>query len=361
MDFKSLIETKKREYQANKNDKRDNELIEKYGVIFRRSNLDNLSEEDFKTFLSFNVNNHWTNLERHKNQIIKNGDVEDLNKLRAALKILVDESKSIKNRLDILVPKNKPKLIKFLGRATLTAILTIVFPTKYCIYNNTTEEALRKLGLFPKSENRSFSDIYIKVNELSLKIAKKYNLSLLMLDSLFWDIVKNVSVNTVQSSIQSILLDKNTQILNKNGQKIINFLKREMEIFSTIEKFIDPEIKYETESGRFEDKTEEVGDVKEIEITQPTFRQYARITFKRSDKSFFPGYKVEFTLITDVGALKCKVSSGSEGTEIGDLEVGKYIIGDIGKFYDAHPELKVGDFLVFSKLDDLIYEVKIKK
>lgn len=356
--MKSLIETKKREYQANKNDKRDNELIEKYGVIFRMSNLDNLSEEDFKTFLSINVNNHWTNLERHKNQIIKNGDVEDLNKLRAALKILVDESESIKNRLDILVPKNKPNFIKFLGRAILTAILTTVFPTKYCNYNSTTEEALKKLGLFPKSKNGSFSDIYLKVNELSLKIAKKYNLSLLMLDSLFWDITKNVSVNTVQSSI---LLDKNTQILNKNGQEIINFLKREMNFFSTIEKLITPEIKYETEPGGFEDKTEEVREVKEIEITQPTFRQYARITFKRSDRSFFPEYKVEFTLKTDVGALKCNVSSGSEGTEIGDLEVGKYITGNIGKFYDAHPELKVGDFLVFNKLDDLIYEVKIKK
>jgi len=359
--LKSLIETKKREYQANKNDKRDNDLIEKYGAIFRMSNLDNLSEEDFKTFLNFKFNNHWTNLERHKNQIIKNNDIEDLNKLRTSLKILVDETKPIKNRLDILIPKNKPKFIKFLGRAILTAILTIVFPTKYCIYNSTTEEALKKLGLFPKSKNRSFSDIYLKVNELSLKIAKKYNLSLLMLDSLFWDIVKNVSVNTVRSSIQSILLDKNTKILNKNGQKIINFLKREMNFFSTIEKLIDPEIKYETEPGRFEDKTEEVREIKEIEITQPTFRQYARITFKRSDRSFFPGYKVEFTLKTDIGALKCKVSSGSEGTEIGDSVVGQYITGDIGKFYDAHPELNIGDFLVFTKLNDLIYEVEIKK
>lgn len=80
-----------------------------------------------------------------------------------------------------------------------------------------------------------------------------------------------------------------------------------------------------------------------------------------SERSFFPGYKVEFTLITDVGDLKCNVSSGTEGTEIGDLEAGNYITGDIGKFYDAHPELKAGDFLVFSKLDDLIYEVGIKK
>jgi len=359
--LQSLIETKKREYQANKSDKKDNELIEKFGVIFSMSNLDNLSEEDFKIFLSFNINNHWTNLERHKNQIIKNGDVEDLKKLKTALKILVDESKSIKNRIDILLPTNKPKFIKFLGRAILTAILTIVFPTKYCIYNSTTEKALKKLGLFPESKNESFSDIYLKVNELSLKIAKKYNMSLLMLDTLFWDIVENNSSNPIQISVQSILLDKNIQILNKNGQYIINFLKREMNFFSTIEKLIDLENKYETEPGSSEDKNEEVREVKEIEITQPSFRQYARIPFKRGDRSFFPGYKVEFTLKTDVGDLKCKVSSGREDTEVGDSELGKNITGDIGKFYDAHPELKVGDFLVFRKLDELIYEVKIKE
>jgi len=288
--LKNLIETKKREYLADKKDKKDNDLIEKYGAIFSMLNLDNLSEEDFKTFLNFKTNNHWTNLERQKNLIIKNGNIEDLNKLRSGLKILVDETLPIKNRLDILIPNNKPNFIRYLGRAILTAILTVVFPTKYCNYNNTTEVALKKLGLFPKSEYKSFSDIYVKVNDISLKIAKQYDLSLLMLDSLLWVIVTDVSIKTVQESIQSILLDKNTLILNENGQNIINFLRRKMNCFSPIEKLINPEIEYIDKTEKLEEKTEDIGDIREIEITQPTFRQYARITFRRSDRSFFPGY-----------------------------------------------------------------------
>jgi hypothetical protein len=70
----------------------EKEVIQKLGSIFRYDNIDNISAEEFRSFLDFKYNRHWT---LHR---LKTGITKDMPKLRAALKILLNESTLINYR-----------------------------------------------------------------------------------------------------------------------------------------------------------------------------------------------------------------------------------------------------------------------
>jgi H2-forming N5,N10-methylenetetrahydromethanopterin dehydrogenase-like enzyme len=71
------------------------EVLAKYRPIFSMDNLNNLTADDFKGFLLFKNNQHWDSLHRQGGWM-----TEDMNKLRSALKILMDEPKPIEKRLN---------------------------------------------------------------------------------------------------------------------------------------------------------------------------------------------------------------------------------------------------------------------
>lgn len=104
----------------------------------------------------------------------------------------------------------------------------------------------------------------------------------------------------------------------------------------------------------------EPGAVVRIEITQPTFREYPRIPFLARDRSAFPGYKVPFILETDDDQFVVHVTSETEDSVEGDPVAGKYICnplrdglarGTLAGWYRRHPELQVGDTLIFEVLE----------
>ncbi|GAI93974.1 unnamed protein product, partial [marine sediment metagenome] len=110
-------------------------------------------------------------------------------KLRRALKVLLNESKPLKERLDFLFPKNRPNYIKGLGKAVVTPILMVVYPTKYGVYNSKTERGLKKVKLHPQfGTGASFSDKYIKINKILNDLATDSNMSLFELDVVWWKI-----------------------------------------------------------------------------------------------------------------------------------------------------------------------------
>ena len=88
--------------------------------MFHPGNLNAFTKDDFKSFLLIKNNEHWEGIHRQGNMI-----TQDMDKLRNALKILLDETKPLKKRLDFLFPKNKPNYIKGLGRTIVTPILRI--------------------------------------------------------------------------------------------------------------------------------------------------------------------------------------------------------------------------------------------
>jgi len=93
------------------------------------------------------------------------------------------------------------------------------------------------------------------------------------------------------------------------------------------------------------DLTRPVGhrSVVEIELKSLyTPRRWALIPIHKDKRSFFPGYKVPFQLVTDIGDVTTRVTSAPKGTPVGDPNGGAYIQGRLRKWYDNHPELKDG-------------------
>lgn len=182
MELEEAIHTVKQRYKTDiERITAEKEVIKKFGSIFDPANLDSLIVEDFKSFLLYKNNRHWDGIHRQGNMI-----TSDMGKLKYALKILLDETKPIKERIDKLMPKNKPPLIRGLGRAVLTPILLVVHPDKYAVFNSITEDGMKELGIFPNSRNESFAEKYTEINEIITNLAKQNGLSLWQIDEVWW-------------------------------------------------------------------------------------------------------------------------------------------------------------------------------
>ena len=157
------------------------EVISRYQPIFSHERISGISEEDFRSFLMYSNNRHWRGLQRLGGYIS-----EDMDLLRQALTILVDEDKPLQERLDQLLPSSGA-MVPRLGRAIITAILLVVYPDKYGVWNNISEGGLRSIGIFPKFERgSSFGERYIEVNDILVTLAEELQTDLWTLDAVWW-------------------------------------------------------------------------------------------------------------------------------------------------------------------------------
>jgi hypothetical protein len=100
----------------------------------------------------------------------------------------------------------------------------------------------------------------------------------------------------------------------------------------------EPLIKVEkTELGEVK-----IGDILEIEIKTLAPRKYGVFYLPKNRRRFFPGYKLDFILETDVGEIKTRVTGAKAGTPGGDPDGGAYVQGGLREWYDKHQELTLG-------------------
>lgn len=166
-------------------------VYSRYQEIFAAQNLDQLTKEDFHGFLLFKNNHHWDGIHRQVNSI-----TADMLKLRGALKLLVDESQDIRHRLDKLVPRKGDGKIPGLGRAIITPILHVMYPTKYGVWNTTSMAGLQSLEIWPAFKHGApFSERYVLVNELLLKLADGLGIDLWQLDALWWRVKRPIGAD----------------------------------------------------------------------------------------------------------------------------------------------------------------------
>jgi predicted RNA-binding protein with PUA-like domain len=156
------------------------EVLARFQPLFQPSNLDQLSIDDFNSFLSFDNNKHWEGLHRHKSKI-----TADMQKLRTAIGRLLDETSPIDVRLDDVLANDGAKHVGGLGRAILTPILQVVFPEKYGVWNNISESGLKHFGLFPASVGTP-GNVYQELNKTLLELANRLETDLWTLDALWW-------------------------------------------------------------------------------------------------------------------------------------------------------------------------------
>ncbi len=103
------------------------------------------------------------------------------------------------------------------------------------------------------------------------------------------------------------------------------------------------------------------GDKIEIIIREPFIRAHY-LPIGKNNRRFFPGYKVPFTLETDISTIQTYMSSAPAGTQVGDPNRGAYFQANLNVWYRRHPELKVGDKVRVSVIESMKkYRLEIVK
>lgn len=153
------------------------QVIAKYQPIFSPQHVPTLLQDEFTSFLYFENNRHWSGLYRQGL-----GAASDMDTLRKSLTILLDENKPLRDRFPQALG-----MVSGFGKAIATAILTVAYPEKYGVWNNTSEAGLRQVGLWPNFERGDgLGRRYEKVNSLLLRLSSDLKIDLWTLDSLWW-------------------------------------------------------------------------------------------------------------------------------------------------------------------------------
>jgi hypothetical protein len=152
------------------------EVTQYWRVIFSPKGITTLTKQDMTGFLSYRQNKRWR-------EISKEDVTADMDRLRQALLVLIDESRTVAERLNELEPGRGALAVPHLGKAKLTPILLVTHPKEYGVWNDYSERALRGMGLWPKfAEVARLGDQYAAVNEVLLDLASRYNVTLWWLD-----------------------------------------------------------------------------------------------------------------------------------------------------------------------------------
>ena len=157
------------------------EVFARYQPIFTPARLPDLTEEDFRSFLYFGNNKHWTGLYRQAGRL-----TADMDALRQTLAVLLDEEQPLAHRFDDALSR-----IRGLGKALASAILLVVYPERYGVWNNTSESGLKILDIWPQFERgMSVGQKYALINDLFLRLSEALNIDLWTLDWLWWELVQ---------------------------------------------------------------------------------------------------------------------------------------------------------------------------
>lgn len=225
---KNLIELKnvKKELYSQIVQPKD-EVLAKFQPIFSFDRASELTETAFKDFLLFENNRHWTGLHRHWPKMCA-----DMELLREAIKLILDENQKLETRLDEAI-----SLVNGMGKAVVSAILLVAYPEKYGVWNNTSEGGLKELNLWPKFDRgTSFGNRYKQVNRILVGLVEELNIDLWTLDAL-WYLLKgdkeeeSPATEEVVESDQRFGLEKYLhEFLRDNWQSLP--LSKEWEIYS---------------------------------------------------------------------------------------------------------------------------------
>lgn len=153
------------------------EVLARFQPVFAPEHLPALGPEGFRDFLLIENNHHWTGLQRHLPKMCA-----DMPRLREALAILLDEAQPIESRFD-----RSLAMVRGMGKAVATAILLVAYPEKYGVWNGTSEEGIKDLGLWPSFPyGESLGGRYRRLNDLLVSLARDVGVDLWTLDALFW-------------------------------------------------------------------------------------------------------------------------------------------------------------------------------
>ncbi len=152
-------------------------VLARFQPVFSPERAGQISPEEFRSFLLFENNRHWTGLHRQGTRMCEN-----MGKLRKALGILADESQQIADRLDLAT-----NMVPGMGKNIASAILLIMNPNRYGVWNNRSEANMKQMGIWPEFDRgESFGSRYVKVNQVLLQLRDALDIDLWALDAIWW-------------------------------------------------------------------------------------------------------------------------------------------------------------------------------
>lgn len=191
------------------------EVLSRFQPLFNRDHLPQLSEQEFSPLLYLEYNHHWSGLHRHLPKIRANMQL-----LREVLVDLLDESNPIDKRFDHAI-----ETVPGMGKAIITAILQIVFPDEYGVWNNTSEGGLRALKIWPIFDRgESMGGRYFKVNEILKELSRELEIDLWTLDSLWWGL-KSLAEEATKAESEFVGSHTNSEFFPSLGFRLERHLQ----------------------------------------------------------------------------------------------------------------------------------------
>jgi len=153
------------------------EVLTRFRPLFSPGHIPAITQDEFRPFLVFRNNHHWSGLHRQGSRMCN-----DMSRLRRGLLALSDERRPVASRLDEAI-----RLVHGMGRATATAILLVMYPDRYGVWNNVSEHLLQQLGLWPRlTPASSQGEKYEQMNSILLRLSHSLQIDLWTLDGLWW-------------------------------------------------------------------------------------------------------------------------------------------------------------------------------
>lgn len=152
------------------------EVTQYWSVIFSPQGIASLTKQDITGFMSYRQNHRWKEISREDVAV-------DMDRLRTALLVLMDESRPISERMNSLEAGRGELAIAHLGKAKLTPLLMVKMPKRYGVWNEYSQRALTGMNIMPEfAENSRLGDQYTLVNDILLHLSAEYRVSLWWLD-----------------------------------------------------------------------------------------------------------------------------------------------------------------------------------
>lgn len=160
-------------------------VLRRYRDVFSPSRVETITADEFTGFLEFENNRHWWGLQRTAERTTNNMDL-----LRWALSVLLDESRLIEDRIDEIDPHSGPA-VPGLDHAIYTPVLLMSDPAGYGVWNSISESAMTRLDLWPDlSGTTSNGARYREINDMILTIASELETDPWTLDAMWWAVEK---------------------------------------------------------------------------------------------------------------------------------------------------------------------------
>lgn len=187
----SLAEMKKSDVWRQIVEPRDG-VFARFQPLLTAEYIPKLSADEIRPFFYLEHNHHWSSLYRQVNRVCG-----DMKAFREVLLAIVDETKPIAARLDGVIGR-----VTGLGKGILSALLIVVNPNKYGVWNGTSEGGLIALGLFPEFDRgTTFGAKYDRINSTLNRLAAALDVDLWTLDALWWHVLQSEEMDDVLPEI----------------------------------------------------------------------------------------------------------------------------------------------------------------